>query len=257
MSMYRTALSVEWTKFRRSVVSVVTSALLVLGIVAVVAASLTSIGGEGVLAAKAEALAGRPGWPALFSLAGQVTSVGGLLGFGVMVGWLHGREFTEGTVAALFARPVSLAHIAAAKLTVYLAWAIAVAAVLTLGVLALGGVLTLAGGPGFGQGTAGALPVKLFSITLLTALLALPCALVATLTRGYLAAIAAAIMIVVLSQIAVMLGAGGWFPFAAPGLWAVGGGRVSAVTVVQLALVPPLALVAAALTLRSWRRLTL
>lgn len=257
MSTYVTALDVEWSKLRRSPVGVVTTALLVLGTVAVSAASLASMGGEGVLAAKADVLAGGTGWVGLFGIAGQVAAVGGLLGFGVMAGWLYGREFTDGTVAALFARPVPLSSVAVAKLLLYLAWALAVATLLTLGVLALGAVLTLSASTGFEAGAGGAAPVRLFAITLLTALLALPCALVATVTRGYLAAVGAAVTIVVVAQVAVMVGVGGWVPFAVPGLWAVGAGAGGGVTASQLALVAPLALATVALTVRAWDRLAL
>ncbi|MEE6272164.1 ABC transporter permease [Georgenia sp. MJ206] len=124
MSAYRAALVVEWMKVRRSPVGGVTTALLVLGVAAVSGASFASIGGDGVLAAKAELLGGGQGWTGLLGLASQVMAVGGLLGFGVMAGWLFGREFTDGTVAALFARPVPLSAVAAAKLTVYLGWAL-------------------------------------------------------------------------------------------------------------------------------------
>lgn len=256
MTMYAAAVGVEWTKFRRSTVGVVTTALLVLGTAAVSAGSFASVGGDGVLAAKAGVLAQQDGWPGLLGVASQVMAVGGLLGFGVLTGWLHGREFTDGTAAGLFARPVSLASVAAAKLTIYVVWALAVAVLVVGGMLAVGAVLAAAGDAAF-AGTAVAAPAgKLFVITVLTALLAVPCGLVATLARGYLAAVAAAVTVVVVSQVAVMLGAGGWFPFVAPGLWASGlpGAAVSAA---QLALSIPVGLGAAALTVGAWRRLSL
>lgn len=257
MSTTTTALAIEWTKFRRSPVSVVTTLLLALGTVAITGASMASVGAGGMLATKSEVFVGDGGWAGLFGMAGQVVAAGGLLGFGVLAGWLYGREFTDGTVAGLFARPVSLGSIATAKLGLYLGWALAVAVVLTIGVLGLGAALALTGVAGFAEGAVVRPAATLLAVTVLTALLALPCALVATLTRGYLAAIGAAVTIVVLAQMSVLLGAGGWFPFAAPGWWVASGSDLDAVTAVQLALVGPVAIAAAALTVRMWGRLVL
>lgn len=257
MSRYRAAVSVEWTKFRRSPVSGATTALLVLGVAAISAASFASIGKDGVLGAKAELLAVGEGWVGLFGLASQVMAVGGILGFGVMAGWLYGREFTDGTVSALFARPVPLSALAAAKLTIYLVWAATVAALVLGSVLAVGAALALAGDASLEAAAVPGPALRLVVVTALTALLATPCALVATLARGYLAAVAAAITIVVVAQVAVMLGVGAWFPFAAPGVWAADVPGADGVSPAQLALAVPVSLAAAAATVHAWRRLTL
>jgi ABC-2 type transport system permease protein len=257
MSATRTALVIEWTKVRHSPVGLVTTLLLCLGTVAVTGASMASVGAGGILAAKSEVFVGDGGWAGLLGLAGQVVAAGGLLGFGVMAGWLHGREFADGTVSALFARPVSLRAVARAKLILYLLWAAAVAVALTLGVLVLGVVLALAGAEGFAAGGAARPALTLVCVTVLTAWLALPCAWVATRSRGYLAAVGAAVGLVVLAQLSVLLGAEGWFPFAAPGWWVSQAGAVGPATVLQLLLVVPVAAAAAALTLRAWDRLTL
>lgn len=257
MSATTTAFGIEWTKVRHSPVGVVTTLLLCLGTVAVTGASMASVGEGGVLAAKSEVFVGDGGWAGLFGLAGQVVAAGGLLGCGVMAGWLYGREFTDGTVAALFARPVSLRAVALAKLGLYLLWVLAVAVCVTLGVLALGAVLTVAGTDGFASGGVVRPALTLSGVTVLTGLLALPCAWVATRTRGYLAAVGAAVAVVVAAQTSVLLGAGGWLPFAAPGWWVAQSGAVDPTTVLQLGLVLPVAALAAALTVRAWSRLDL
>lgn len=257
MSPTSTALAVEWSKFHRSPVSGSTTLILALGVMAVTGASVASVGADGLLAAKSQVLIGDGGWAGLFGIAGQVVAAGGMLGFGVMAGWMHGREFTDGTVAALFAHPVSLRSVATAKLVLYLAWALAVSVAVTIALLALGAVLALGGSAGFESGAAARPAATLLVVSVLTALLALPCAWVATLTRGYLAAVGAAITIVVLAQMSVLLGLGGWFPFAAPGLWVVQAGALDVTTVTQLAMALPVAAAAAALTLRTWANLTL
>ena len=77
-------------------------------------------------------------WPALLSVAAQITAAGGLLAFGVGISWLAGREFADRTVSGLFGLPVGRGTIAAAKLAVYAAWALAVSAALCAVLLMVG-----------------------------------------------------------------------------------------------------------------------
>ncbi|CAA9236515.1 MAG: hypothetical protein AVDCRST_MAG83-1417 [uncultured Arthrobacter sp.] len=251
------ALAVEWLKFRRARPVMFTSVFLVLGVPVMTVASVLSLeGANPLLAVKAEGVIGAGGWEGFFVGAGTISAVGGLLGFGVVTGWVFGREFTDGTVGSLFLAAVSRTATAAAKLLLILAWALAVAVALTFTLVAAGLLSGTAGGPG--DPVIPVLTVKFLLITATTALLALPCAWAATLGRGYLAAIGAVIAIVVLAQLAAMVGLGGWFPFAAPGLWASQrGAGTDATTAVQVLLSLPLGALAAGLTLRSWHRLVL
>lgn len=90
---------------------------------------------------------------------------------------------------------------------------------------------------------------------MLTVLLTLPLALVASAARGYLAGVSALLGLVVTTQILVALGAGAWFPYASPGLWAGLGGPQLAddVTAAQLLLALPVGLAAAVATWWWWR----
>jgi hypothetical protein len=253
----RAALAAEWLKFHRARPVVFTSVFLVLGVPVMTVASVLSLDGANpLLAVKAEGVIGAGGWAGFFTGAGTISAVGGLLAFGVVTGWVFGREFTDGTVGSLFLAAVSRTATAAAKLLLILAWSGAVAVALTFTLVAAGLLTGTAGDPG--DPGIPALAAKFLLITAATALLALPCAWAATLGRGYLAAIGAVILIVVLAQLAAMVGLGGWFPFAAPGLWASQRGTGADVaTAVQMLLSLPLGVLAAALTLRSWHRLTL
>lgn len=181
----------------------------------------------------------------------QITSAGALLGFGVVLSWMFGREFTDGTITGLLALPVSRARIAFAKLIVYGVWTVIVSLILTLGILGLGLLLSY-GAPTAdtwaGLGRQGAL-------TILTAALAVPVAWIATLTRSLLAAVGGAIALVIAAQFGALAGAGGWMPLAAPALWAMSSG--TAVTPVQLALSVVFAIAFTILTCVSWARLQL
>lgn len=87
-------------------------------------------------------------------------------------------------------------------------------------------------------------------------LVATPAAWAATLGRGPLPGVAAAVALIVTAQVAVVAfpAQGAWLPFAAPALWAM---QPIAVTGVQLLLTPTLALAFTALTAGAWRRLQL
>jgi ABC-2 type transport system permease protein len=92
------------------------------------------------------------------------------------------------------------------------------------------------------------------AVALLTSLLATTLAFPASVGRGYLAGIGAMVLVLVTAQMAVLFQAGAWYPFAAPGLWAVSGNLGELlVTLPQLALVPALAVIGAGVTARWWR----
>ena len=181
----------------------------------------------------------------------QIGFLQGILGFGIVLAWMFGREFTEGTVTGLFALPVSRTRIALAKLTVYALWATVVSVALTAGVLVLG--LTLAYGPPSSQ-TWGALG-RVLVLALLSAGIAVPVAWVATFSRSLLAAVGCTVALVVIAEVGALAGAGGWMPLAAPALWAMSGG--TAVTSTQLALALAVPGAFSALVCASWSRLQL
>ncbi len=115
------------------------SALLVAGI-GLLAGSLNLAANhenERVLAQLGE-IAGKEGWDRLLGVVSQITAAGGLLGFGVILSWIVGREFADGTITGLFALPVSRPTIVAAKLAVYLLYALTVTAALVVLVITLG-----------------------------------------------------------------------------------------------------------------------
>jgi ABC-2 type transport system permease protein len=76
---------------------------------------------------------------------------------------------------------------------------------------------------------------------------------VASLGRGYLPAIGVLGVIVAITQVAVLFGTGGWFPFAVPGLMAVAGAEgIPEPTALQVLLVPAVAAVGIWLTIHWW-----
>jgi ABC-2 type transport system permease protein len=243
------ALAVEARKLVASRVVQAATVLIVAGIAVLVVALDTAAeaGNERILAQLGD-LAAEHGWTRLVGVATQITAAASLLGFGVVLAWVVGREFADGTISGLFALPVRRATIVAAKLAVYVAWTVAVAVALVTAI-AVVGVVVGAGSPD----AAGSL-ARLLALTVLSGLLATPAAWVATLGRGPLPGIASTVVTIVIAQVMAVAGTGAWFPVAAPALWALDPDAVSAL---QLGLVTLVPLVFGLLTIRTWSHLQL
>ncbi|KRB38640.1 ABC transporter permease [Microbacterium sp. Root180] len=190
-------------------------------------------------------------WTGFLLGAAQITGAGGMGGFAVVLAWMFGREFGDGTITGLFALPVRRSTISLAKLLVYAAWAVAMSAALGLSLLFVGliaglGPLTTADAESL---------VRQFALGVMSAAIAIPVAWAATLSRSVLGGVSVAIALVVVAQVSVLAGIGGWMPLAAPALWAVSGG--TAVSPLQLVLVVPFAAAAVIATAITWARLQL
>jgi ABC-2 type transport system permease protein len=85
--------------------------------------------------------------------------------------------------------------------------------------------------------------------------LAAPLALVSSWRRGYLPGFVTLLAVAVVRQIVTAIGAGAWFPYAAPALWMGMGGAAAAsqVSLIQRLLPLPVAALAVLATL-SWRQ---
>lgn len=218
----RAALTVEWWKVRRAPVVLVATMLQVLlvpllGLAMVMVASADA---EGAIAAKASILLTGDGWVGYLGAVGQVAAAAMFVGAGVVVSWVFGREHAEGTFASLFASAVPRRAVAAAKLVVVSLWALVVGVLVTLVALLLG---VLFGVGAWDLGVVGPGLARLAAVAVATTLLAIPVGWVASVGRGYLPGIGAVVVVLAIAQVVVLLGAGTWFPFAVPGLIAVGG----------------------------------
>lgn len=195
---------------------------------------------------QAAALVAAPGWAGYVGLAGTSVGVTSLLAMGIVMAWCVGREFSDGTVVTLLALPVRPAAVAAAKIAVTTAWALLLAAAHALLVCAGGLLLGL---PADGLAAAGA-TVALTGLLLGAG--SVPVMWVATLSRGYLAGIGAALMIVVVTNVGAGFGAGALIPWAVPVLWAAPDGDLPAIL---LTLPAGVAVLGALVTCRAWSRL--
>lgn len=248
------ALEFEALKARRASVFGFGAVLLVVGVPGLTAAffALARTGGTSPSAAKAAAMITDLSAAGFLTQAGQILSIGLLLSVGVAASWTFGREFVDGAAPALFALATPRAQIAAAKIVVLLIWATATVAATVL--LSLVAASLLGSGPLGAAGLAAA--ARMLTGGLLIAALTLPFGLVASWRRGYLPGLVALLLVVVATQVATVLGLGGWFPYASPSLWLGMGGPEAAreITVVQLLLPLVVAAAAAAGCVAWWRR---
>ncbi|MEU0528990.1 ABC transporter permease [Amycolatopsis tolypomycina] len=170
----------------------------------------------GLLGTKAAIAGGSADWPAYFTLLAQTVAVGGFLIFGLVVVWLFGREFGQGTAKDLLALPTARATIVAAKFAVTALWCL----LLTLQTFVLGLAIGSAIGlTGWSPAVAGAGLAKLLLVATMTVVLTTPLALAASAGRGYLAAVGVMFAVMFLSQVIALLGYGAFFPWSVPALF--------------------------------------
>jgi ABC-2 type transport system permease protein len=247
----RAAVRAEWLKMKRSPVGITTSLLLAIALPLMGFGMyyVAERGGAGPLADKARGFLVGEGWAGYVGLVEQIVAVALFLGVGVMTAWVFGREHSDRTFPGLFGLPVSRSTIARAKFLVMGWWTILMV-VMLVAVTALLGIVAGIEPTTLGDAAAGL--GRLSGIAILAALLAFPSGYVASVGRGYLPAVGAIVLIVAISQVVVLLGTGGWFPFAIPGLLAVGGSLTP--TGIQVALVPTTGGLGMWMTVRWWRR---
>lgn len=257
------ALQVEAQLLRRSMVLRIAVPVLVVlvpcGSFGAVALARSGYGVGAAAVKLAPYATGDPATTVMVVLA-QILSVAVLAAGGFTTAWAFGQPFADGTAGASFGLTVSRTTIALARSLVVLASLAAVvfaATIVGVTLAALAGATLPEGPPStppdLGQAIATALTAGLLGIGL-----ALPFAWVATVTRSAFGTVGVLIAVIATTQVIVLLGAGSWFPYAAPSLWTGMGGAeaAAAVGLPQLALtaaVGPIALVA---VWHAWRRLT-
>ena len=252
----REAFAVELIKFRRSRLPALTAAAFVLA---------AAVGGMfmfilqdpdrarrlGLLGTKAELSGAVADWPGYFALLAQMTAVGGVGIFGVLLIWIFGREFSDHTAKDLLALPTSRTQIVAAKFTLTAIWCLLLAAEAYALGLAIGAILHL---PGWSAAAAWQSLVRLAATAAMTWLLVSVLGLAASAGRGYLAAVGIMFVILISAQIVAALGYGHVFPWSVPGIYSgLAGDGKPAVGVLGFMLVVAVGVAGIASTLWWWR----
>ncbi|MBD5786089.1 ABC transporter permease [Cellulosimicrobium terreum] len=247
-------MSVELRKLARSSLVRIATAVVVLAVplLAVGLAAAAEGGGESTIALKLRPMVPGAGWDAVTGTTGQVLTVAVLLATGFVVSWTFGREPAEGTVEPLLMGYPSRGETASSKLLAVTVWAVACVAAAVVVTVVLGLGSGFASGAGTGTPWPGAARATVGGM--LAALTALPFGLLATWGKDPLAGVGGVLGAVVVTQVVTVLGAGGWFPWAVPGLWLGMGGADVPVSGWQLATVPLLAAAGWVATTAWWQR---
>jgi ABC-2 type transport system permease protein len=209
----------------------------------------------GLLGAKAQFLGGKADWPSFFNLVLTLSSVGYLIIFGFIFTWIFGREFSDKTVFDMLALPVPRSAIVTSKVITAACWSLALTLLMFVLILVIGPVIQLPGWSaaevwrGFGL---------MAATGCLTIALCLPFSLLASCTRGYLPAVGAIFVVMILMQVVTQLGNGQYFPWTVPMLFsgaaeALSGKSAEPVGAISYILVGLVAVISFAATLAWWR----
>lgn len=174
----------------------------------------------GLVSAKANLMAySATDWPTYLGLYGQLIAAGGFILFILIISWVFGREFTDGTLKDMLAVPVPRSSILLAKFIMVAVWSAALTLVISIAGIGMGAIIQLPGGSTsvIFQGIALVLITASMVITVV-----LPFALFASVGRGYLLPIGAAVLTLMMTNLVAIAGWGEYFPWAVPGLFAQG-----------------------------------
>jgi len=172
----------------------------------------------GVVSAKADLMAfAATDWPSYLGLYGELIAAGGFFLFVLIISWVFGREFTDGTLKDLLAVPVKRSGILLAKFILVAVWSVLMTLVILIAGLIMGAIIKIPeySTNGIFQG------FGLIMITAgMTVAVIMPFALIASMGRGYLLPMGVAVLTLMTTNLAMILGWGKYFPWAIPGLYA-------------------------------------
>ncbi len=101
----------------------------------------------GLVSAKANLIAySATDWPTYLGLSGQIIAAGGFFLFVLVISWVFGREFADGTLKDMLAVPVQRSSILLAKFIVVAVWSAALTIVIFIVGLVMGALIRLPGG---------------------------------------------------------------------------------------------------------------
>jgi ABC-2 type transport system permease protein len=174
----------------------------------------------GLISAKANLIAySATDWPSYLILFAEIISAGGFFFFILIISWVFGREFVDGTLKDMLAVPVQRSSILLAKFIVVAALSVAMALMILVFGLVMGAIIQLPGGSlsvVFNGSTDAAITVCLVIAVVL------PFALFASVGRGYLLPMAVAVLTLITANLTMAVGWAEFFPWAVPLLYAQG-----------------------------------
>lgn len=139
-----------------------------------------------------------------------------VIGFSFTACWVFGREYTDKTISELLVKPVSKLYVVLSKFIVIFLWDLLLAFFMFVVVFIMGILIGLNGGTWL-------LIINSFLAFMVTSLLIMVVstisALLANVSKGYLAPIGLAFLIVIISNVIMQAGLGAYFPWTIPALF--------------------------------------
>ncbi|MFL0554372.1 MULTISPECIES: ABC transporter permease [Paenibacillus] len=136
-----------------------------------------------------------------------------VVGFSFTSAWVFGREYTDKTIKDLIVKPIPKSYSVLSKFIVITIWNILIA-------LFTFALITIAGSFIGVNGSSGSSILQFFGTFMLTSVLIMAVsstsALIANITKGYLAPIGLIFVIIIASNAVVQLGLGPYFPWTIP-----------------------------------------
>lgn len=186
-------------------------------------------------------------WPTFLTFIVVMGGIGGLIICSIIVAYVFGREYTEGTAKNMLALPIARSRFVFAKIIVSAVWF----AVLTLWMIAetylVGFMLGLTG---LAAGLFLAAAVKILVLALMSLCSAMVVAWVAVETRGYFAPLGFSIFTLVLASVFGHTGWGPWVPWSIIGLYSGAAGPEVAIGWGSFVIIAATFLIGTALTVR-------
>jgi ABC-2 type transport system permease protein len=174
----------------------------------------------GLVSAKADLLAlGAVDWASYLSMYAQLIALAGFMLFVLIIAWVFGREFADGTLKDLLAVPMPRGTLLLAKFILVAVWSAALTALIVLAGLVIGAVISL---PGGSAAVLAAGVARVAAAATLTIIAVTPFALFASTGRGYLLPMGLALLTVMLTNLVVIAGWGDYFPWAVATQYAQG-----------------------------------
>jgi ABC-2 type transport system permease protein len=182
----------------------------------------------GLISAKADLIAyAATDWPTYLRSSGQMIAAGGFILFVLVISWVFGREFADGTLKDMLAVPIQRSTILLAKFVLVAVWSAMLTVVIYLVGLVMGVVLDLPGGSiGIVVQDSALVPIT----ACLTMAAVMPFAFFASVGRGYLLPVGVAVLTLMLTNLALIIGRGEYFPWAVAGLYVMGDGSLTPIS---------------------------
>jgi len=158
-------------------------------------------------------------WDTYFSeLLGSIASLL-VVGFSFTSAWVFGREYTDNTIKDLIVKPISKWYSVLSKFIVIFVWNMLLAIFTFAVVIAAGSLIGVIGGSIMQHVTTF---ITFLTTSLLIIVVSTTSALLANMTRGYLAPIGLTFVLVIVSNVIMQLGMGPYFPWTIPVLLLTG-----------------------------------